>query len=101
MADTVYDIGDLVRVTVTFTNFAGAVADPTSGQVTFAYRAPGASAVNLTYPTDPALVRESTGVYHVDISITDDGKWRYRATGAGAVIAAVEGDIVVRASQFV
>jgi len=66
----VFDIGDLVRVSAAFTDSAGMAAGTTT---------------TLTYGVDAALVRDSAGNYHADISATDDGDWHYRwySTGSG------------------
>jgi hypothetical protein len=93
-----YDIGDLVRVSVTFTNMSEAVVDPTG--ITLKYKTPGGVITTLTYPTDAALVRDSTGVYHADIDATEAGTWEYRFQGTGAVKAAVEGLFNIRSTSF-
>jgi len=82
MANT-YDLGDLPRITGTFTNAAGVVLDPTA--VFCTYRSPAGVLTTLTYGVDAALVKDSTGVYHVDISATLAGVWQYRfySTGTG------------------
>lgn len=75
-----YDIGDTVRLTGTFTDSAGAVADPTTVTVT------------VTNPagvvTNPAATKDSVGVYHVDVAPTVSGTWRYAFSGTGALVAA-------------
>ena len=82
MANT-YDVGDLVRVTGTFTNSAGAAADPTA--VLFKYKDPSGNKTTLTYGTDVSVVKSSTGVYYVDVNVDEIGYWYYRwqATGTG------------------
>lgn len=82
MANT-YDIGDLVRVSAVFTNSAGTAIDPTAVYVK--YRTPAGVTTTLTYGVDVALVKDSVGHYHADISITAAGTWRYRwySTGTG------------------
>lgn len=83
MAST-YDIGDVVRVSNTFTQNA-AVIDP--GTVSLKVVAPDASFITYTY-AGAAIVKDSVGVYHVDVAITLAGTYRYRwvstGTGAGA-----------------
>ncbi len=79
----VFDIGDLVRVSAAFTDSAGMAIDPTAVYVK--YRTPAGTTTTLTYGVDAALVRDSAGNYHADISATDDGDWHYRwySTGSG------------------
>ncbi len=97
MSNNLYTIGQLVRVTGTFTNVAGAAADPTT--IKFKYLTPAAK-TSLVYGTDGALVKDSTGVYHVDLTLDKEGKWRYRFEGTGALIAAGEGEFQVANSPF-
>ena len=78
-----YDIGDLVRVGTTFKNSADTLIDPTAVYVK--YRTPAGVTTTLTYGVDAALVRDSLGTYHADVSITETGTWHYRwySTGTG------------------
>jgi hypothetical protein len=93
-----YDVGDLVRVTATFTNAAGTVADPAA--VTARYRSPSGTTTTLTYGVDAELVKESTGVYHVDISASESGTWSYRFASTGSGQAANEESFFVERSEF-
>lgn len=82
-----YDVGDLVRLSATFTDAAGQYCDPTV--VCFSVLPPSQSiGTTYTYGTDPEVVKDSQGHYHMDINITDWGIWHYRAyatgTGQGA-----------------
>jgi len=91
MANT-YDKGDLVRLTGTFTDPNGALADPTA--VTLRLRNP------LAVATTPATVKDATGVYHYDLTLDTVGEWFYRWEGTGAVTTAEEASLYVRATQF-
>lgn len=93
-----YDVGDLVRISATFANVSGVNADPTTVKAKF--KNPAGTVTTYTYGTDVQLVKDATGKYHVDISITSNGEWWYRWEGTGAVQAAEENDFVVRKSQF-
>jgi hypothetical protein len=88
-----YDLGDVVRLTGTFTNSAGAAADPTT--VTFSYTDPNGTTTTLVYLTDAALVKDSTGVYHVDIAASIEGIWRWRWLSTGTGAASTEGQFAV------
>jgi len=88
-----YDLGDVVRQTGSFTNSAGAAADPTG--VTFSYTDPAGTTTSLVYPTDAALVKDSTGVYHVDITASTEGIWRWRWLSTGTGAASTEGQFAV------
>ena len=78
-----YNVGDLIRTTGTFTNADGTATDPTA--VFAAYGDPSGNTTTLEYGVDVALVRDSTGNYHVDIDADEAGRWYYRfySTGTG------------------
>lgn len=60
-----YQVGDQVRLTYAFyTGDTPVLADP--DHVTFRVTPPGAA---YTWPTDPEVVRDSLGTFHVDWSI--------------------------------
>lgn len=84
-----YEVGDTVRVSNTFKDAAGVAADPTT--VRFKYKTPAGTTTTLTYLTDSALVKDSVGNYHVDVSITETGTWRWRWEGTGTNASAAEG----------
>lgn len=86
--------GDIVRLTTTpgFTNSAGVLTDPTT--VTLRWRVAGGTETTLTWTaavpgTD--IVKDSTGVFHADITVVAPGLHYYRWAGMGAVVAAEEG----------
>jgi hypothetical protein len=85
-ADSEYRVGTRVRVTLTFSDLAGAPADPTTVTLKLLSPADG------TVTTYTSLTRESTGVYHQDIDTTGfaHGTWVYRGEGAGALVAVAE-----------
>jgi hypothetical protein len=93
-----YDKGNLIRVTGTFTDSAGAAIDPTV--VLFAYYASGATPTVLTYPTDGALAKDGPGIYHVDVSLTTSGPWYYRFYSTGTGQAASEWRLLCNVSNF-
>lgn len=86
-----YDLGDLVRVSATFTNSTGT---PTNTTVTLRVRKPDASV------TTPTAVSDGSGAYHYDIAVDQPGIWFYRFEGTGAVQAASEAEFTVAKSQF-
>lgn len=85
MANT-YDVGDLVRVTGTFT--VGSVAtDPTT--VTLKVKDPSGNLDTYTYALSQ-VTKSSTGIYYKDLSIDEAGVWRYRFVGTGACVGEEE-----------
>lgn len=93
-----YDVGDLVRLTGTFTDADGVATDPTA--ITIRIKTPARVETTYTYGVDAGVERDSTGVYHIDVDITQVGTWFYRWAGTGAVKAAQENVLTVRESAF-
>ena len=93
-----YDVGDLVRVSLAFTDENGADADTTT--VRGRFREPSGTVTTYVFGTDSELVKDATGNYHFELSPTASGEWRYRGEGTGTVQAAAEGRFVVRATAF-
>lgn len=93
-----YHLGDLVRISGAWTNAAGAATDP--GTVLAQYINPAGSVTSLTYPSDAALVKDSTGNYHVDINANAVGTWYYRFYSTGSGQGANEDYFVINRSEF-
>lgn len=89
-------IGDSRRKTVKIKNLAGALTDPSG--LTFKYSIAGGTAVTLTYGTDVALVKESTGIYHVDFANNTAGVTKLYIHSTGTVQAAIEDEWYVQAA---
>jgi hypothetical protein len=97
MTRNLYDIGDLVRCTGTFAS-SGTNVNPSA--VMFKVRTPAGVVTTYTYGVDAALVRDATGVYHVDVSADTAGDWLYRFWSTGTGQAAEEGRFRVQSSLF-
>lgn len=99
MANT-YDVGDLVRVTGTFTDADGAATDP--DVVRIKYQDPSGNDTTDLYGTNNT-VKSATGVYYLDIDIDEAGTWYYRVEGetsAQVGQGAAESFFEAKASQF-
>ena len=92
MAINTYDKGDRARLKATFSDDAGALADPTA--VVLRIKDPTGAV------TTPAPTRDSLGVYSYALSLNAEGEWHYRFEGTGAVEAAGERVLRVRDSIF-
>lgn len=59
------------------------LADPDT--VSVIVLAPDGTETTYVYDTDSEVVRDSLGVYHIDIDVTQGGRWYHRwiATGDG------------------
>jgi hypothetical protein len=89
-----YDTGDIVILDVTFqARDSGGVLVPTDPTtVVCSVKAPNGTV------TTPAPVKDTTGVYHVDVDVTLSGTYHYRWEGTGAAQGAEEGRFYVRPS---
>lgn len=80
MPTTTYDLGDTVRLQATFTNAAGALADPAT--VSFIVRDPTGTETTYTYAA-ATVSKASVGVFF-RLHVPDaGGHWRWRAVSTG------------------
>ena len=93
-----YDIGDVARCSVTFKNLTGTTVDPDT--VVLEIKLPDSSVTTYTYLIDAAVIKDSTGKYHVDHFLTQGGIHYYKWTGSGTVYAAEESQFFVKITQF-
>lgn len=99
---TSYDTGDVVRFSANFTDpFSTPTAnDPIDPAVVkFDYKKPDGSVTSLTYLTDADLIKESTGVYRVDLELDAPGLWTIRFYSTGTGQAAEETEVIVQQSN--
>lgn len=94
-----YQVGDQVRLTATFANSVGTATDPTTITCLVKLRYYTATATTYTY-AGATVVKDGTGIYHVDVIPTTEGIWDYRWIATGTVIAAEESAFNVPDSQF-
>jgi hypothetical protein len=87
----IYDVGDLVHLSATFTQDDTAV-DPTT--VALTVRHPDGTQTAYEYPA--TITREGLGTFYVDVPITMGGTHRYRWVSTGTGQAAQEGSLSVR-----
>ena len=92
-----YDKGDLVRRTVVFKNSAGTPTDPTD--VTYKLTEPDGTVTVFEY-NPGAIVKDSTGNFHVDITPDQVGTHSELWVGAGAVQQTDESTWFVRLTDF-
>ncbi len=93
---TVHKIGNVRRLSITFYSDANKTtpADPTT--VVFKLQIPGSDVVEYTYGVNAEIVKDSTGAYHFDLSLTLEGTYSYSWHGTGAVIFADDGVLVAQ-----
>lgn len=90
-----YDIGDLVRVTGTFT-VGGTATDPTT--ITLKVMNPAGTTTTYTYALSQ-VTKSATGIYYKDVSPDTRGVWMYEWTGTGTCQAVDEGEFWVKDSR--
>ena len=85
-----YLINSAIRNRCTFTdpNNSDAKVDPTT--VTVKYKAPNSPTVEKVHVTDVEVIKESTGVYYIDIIPTEVGRWWVLWDGDGTVDVSAE-----------
>lgn len=93
-----YTKGQKVRVSAVFRNNSDVVADPST--ITFKWQTPAGVDSDYVYGTDAELVKDSTGNYHVDLTLNEADTWVYRFESTGNPVAADEESLGVAASQF-
>jgi len=78
-----FPTGSLVRISATFTDYAGNNLDPSTVLVTITD--PSGATTQIQYGLDPDLVREEVGVYHYDLDLSKPGRWcfAWKSTGTG------------------
>lgn len=92
-----YDVGDGPYLYGRFiSKIDGTDADPST--VRLVYKKPDATIVTLTYGVDGALIKDSTGHYHAQVTLDQAGRWQYRYEGTGAVIAVGKGNFYAKAT---
>jgi hypothetical protein len=85
MANT-YDIGDVVRLTGTF-SVSGTNTDPTT--VTLRVMDPTGNKDVYTYAL-AQVTKSATGIFYKDVTLDESGHWWYRYEGTGAAAAVLE-----------
>lgn len=94
-----YDVGDVVRLLVTFTNSVDdSAVDPAT--VTARVKSPVGVKTAYVYGTDVELVKVGTGNYRLDIEPAIQGVWRYRFEGTGTYKSAGEASFEIVESVF-
>lgn len=91
-----HDIGDRRKLTCKIRDESGELTDP--DVLTFRMREPGGQVTEYTFGSDPAVVREGTGVFHVYWDCAKNGWHRYRWEATGLLAAAEEAKFFVTRS---
>lgn len=98
MTINVYQKGDLARVSGIFKDLAGALIDPST--IALKVTKPSGTTTAYTF-AGGTVIKDSTGNYHVDVSVTEGGPWFYKWETTGTGQAAEHGEFMVEPSSFV
>lgn len=82
MAETVYTVNEVAKLTAAFT-VGGVATDPT--EVIFVTRDPAGTVTTDKYSLSQ-VTKDSTGNYHINVTVTVPGTWYYSYQGTGAVV---------------
>lgn len=94
-----YAKGDLAHFHTEFRDpHSDELVDPTT--VRFKYETPASAETTLTYGSDAALTKLSTGKYMATVNLNASGTWGFRWETTGAYQGAEEFTRDVAASQF-
>lgn len=96
-----YEVGTRVRCSMTFYSNPDditTVADPDT--VTFRFKSPLGVVTQYVYPTDIQLVKDSTGVYHVNVTPDVDTEWEYSFKGTGVIAVVKQGRFTATRTIF-
>ena len=94
---TVYEKGNIARLTGTFTDIDENLIDPTA--VYIAYKNPSGTLTTLQFGVDAAVKKSGTGLYYYDLTVDDDGVWWFRWYSDGVGTAAAEASFTIRELQ--
>ena len=94
-----YKIGQIARCTGTFRDEDDTLQDP--GAVYFHLIDPSENETTLTYGVDATLIKQSTGIYYVDVTADEAGVFQYRFYSTGSYQTADEDQFEVVPSEHV
>ena len=96
-SQSVFSVGDSIRIEVDVTDLADAAADPT--EVTLQVRDPDATTTTYTYGGG-TVTKSTTGSYYYDLTVDTPGVYLFRWAATGAYVAAEAGSFTVVADPF-
>lgn len=95
----IYQRGQTVKLACSFTNAAGAPANPTT--VTCKLEGPDGSEATYTSVSTPAITNPSTGTFELLFTPDQSGRWTHRWEGTtGTTVAVIEKQLDILGSAF-
>ena len=95
----VFNFGQRIRAEASITDGDGAAADP-SGGVFVVVKEPRSPSVTYEYNTDPEVIKDATGEYYIDLTLSASGVWALRWYTEGDLVVS-SGDIRFRVRETV
>jgi hypothetical protein len=97
---TAYTVGDQARIAFTVRSTAGAYVDT---RVAVNVLSPS-GATSTGYRTSTGggstwITRESAGLWHADVDVTEAGRWAYTFRSTGVIVDVVTGAFAARALE--
>ena len=92
------DVGDLIRLFATFTNYDKEPIDPTT--IIVKVKQPSGSILPYEGYNPGPIVRTSLGNFYLDVSVIESGTWYYRWEATGEGQCAAERNFMARPSFF-
>jgi hypothetical protein len=93
-----FALGQVARITATFTNSDGDAADPAN--VFCQIKNPAGTITSYQHGVDGEVVKSATGIYYLEQDCDTAGWWAWRWYSTVTVQAAIEGRILVQESEF-
>lgn len=96
MTTPTFDIGNVIRLKVVFTDIDGSAVDPTDVQLNV--RLYGGDVETFTFGNGQ-VQRQATGIYYYDYTPSQPGLYYYRYIGSGDAVAAGDSTFSISSSQ--
>lgn len=93
-----YLVGQVVRISADIHDENGLLADP--GSLALKTRVGSGQIRAYAYGAAPELVRDSVGVFHADLPLTESGQMFYRWETDAPNKGAAEGRIIISEGRF-
>lgn len=97
MAVKRFDVGEVAHLAMT-AKVAGVLTDPTT--ISLSIIDPSGDPSTYTYAS-ASVTKDGVGLYSKDLSLSEEGTYRWRWLTTGTCAGADEGEVLVKSSAFV
>lgn len=91
-------IGEVARLGLEIVNINDQLADPTT--LRLKVKTPSGVITTYAWPGAPEIVRDSVGVFHAYVALTEPGTYAFRFESDGVLMGAGERTLQVQKSLF-